>query len=241
MSLSIIIPAFNEGDQVNYTTKKLYTVLKKIKDLEIIFIDDFSKDDTFTKLKKIERKFKIIKVFKNKKKGLGPAMELGIHKSRKENVCFFMCDLSDDVNDILKYHKCITKDPKLDAVFGSRFLKKSKIINYPYPKLLLNRIANNFIKILFFSNYNDFTNAFKLYRRKTLLKLFPIVSENFNVFLEIPLKVIVRKYNYKIVSINWFGRKIGYSKFRIKEIGSMYIFTMLYCLLEKLLLKKKIK
>ncbi|MBD1164580.1 glycosyltransferase family 2 protein [Pelagibacterales bacterium SAG-MED13] len=239
MSLSIIIPAYNESNQINHTIKKLEIIPKKIKDYEIIFIDDLSIDDTYKKLKKIEKKFKRIKVLRNKKKGLGPALELGIQKSRKEHICIFMCDLSDDVRDIIKYYKCVINDPNLDAVFGTRFSKDSKILNYPYVKLLINRIANNFIRFLFLSDYNDFTNAFKLYKRKTLLKLFPIVSENFNVFLELPLKIITRKYKYKIVSINWFGRKFGESKFRIKEIGSMYIFTMLYCFLEKILLNKK--
>ena len=160
-------------------------------------------------------------------------------ESKKENVCLFMCDLSDDVNDIIRYYRCIKKDPELDAVFGTRFSKNSKVTDYPFLKLIINRVANNFIRVLFFSNYNDFTNAFKLYRKKTILKLFPIVSENFNIFLELPLKIITRKYKYKIISINWFGRKFGTSKFRIKEIGSMYIFTMFYCFLEKILLNKK--
>ena len=128
---------------------------------------------------------------------------------------------------------------KIDAVLGSRFLKMSKVKNYPLFKLIVNRIANNFIKIIFLSKYNDFTNAFKIYDRKTLLKLLPIVSENFNVFLELPLKIITRKYNYIITPINWTGRTHGESKFKIQEIGSMYIFTLLYCLFEKVLLNKK--
>ena len=133
----------------------------------------------------------------------------------------------------------MTNNQNLDAVLGTRFAKNSKVRNYPYLKLLLNRVANNIIRILFLSKYNDFTNAFKIYKRTVLLKLFPIVSENFNVFLELPLKIITRKLNYKIISINWYGRKIGESKFEIKEVGSKYIFTMLYCLLEKILLNKK--
>lgn len=241
MSLSIIIPAYNEGDQVELTYKKLKSLTKKITNIEIIFIDDLSTDNTYFKLKKISSKLKLVKVYKNKKKGLGSAIEYGILKSSKENICIFMCDLSDDVRDIYKYYKCIQKNPKLDAIFGTRFAKVSKVINYPYFKLILNRLANNFIKILFLSDYNDFTNAFKLYKKKTLLNLLPIVSENFNVFLELPLKIITRSYNYKVIPINWYGRKTGNSKFKIKEIGSMYIFTMFYCLLEKTLLKKRKK
>ena len=150
-----------------------------------------------------------------------------------------MCDLSDDVSDILKYYNTMINNQSLDAVFGTRFTKKSKVKNYPYFKLIINRIANNIIRLLFLSKYNDFTNAFKIYKKTVLLKLFPIVSENFNVFLELPLKIITRKLNYKIISINWYGRKIGVSKFKIKEVGSKYIFTLLYCLLEKILLNKK--
>ena len=94
--------------------------------------------------------------------------------------------------------------------------------------MVLNRIFNYFVKIIFFSNYNDFTNAFKIYKKKTLKKLQPIISDHFNVFLELPLKIIIRKYNYRIIPISWQGRKIGVSKFRIRELGSMYLFTLLF-------------
>jgi dolichol-phosphate mannosyltransferase len=78
----------------------------------------------------------------------------------------------------------------------------------------------------------------KYIERSTLNKLFPLVSEHFNIFLEIPLKIITRNFSYKIIPISWTGRKKGTSKFRIKELGSMYLFTLLYCLFEKILLRK---
>ena len=239
MSLSIIIPTYNEVKQLKYTIKKLQSLKKKIKEYELIFIDDFSNDGSYQQLVLFKKKDSRIKIFKNIKKGLGSAIKVGIKKSKKKYVCIFMCDLSDDVNDIYKYYKAITENKKLDAVFGTRFDKNSKVKNYPFFKLMLNRIANNVIKILFLSNYNDFTNAFKIYKKKVLLKLFPIVSENFNIFLELPLKIITRKLNYKIIPINWYGRKIGESKFKIKEIGSKYVYILLYCFIEKILLNKK--
>mgnify|MGYP006077758901 CR=1 FL=1 len=237
MSLSIIIPIYNEIDQLKFTVKKLLLLKKKISNFKVIFIDDFSNDNSFKFIKDITKKNSKIKIYKNKKKGLGSAISEGILRSKSDYVCIFMSDLSDDINDLVKYYKIIKKEKK-DAVFGTRFSKQSKIKNYPLFKLFLNRISNNLIKIIFFSDYNDFTNAFKMYKRKTLLKLLPIVSENFNVFLELPLKIINRKYSYTIISINWNGRKYGVSKFKIKEISSMYIFTLMYCFLEKLLLIK---
>ena len=92
--------------------------------------------------------------------------------------------------------------------------------------------------MLFISDYNDFTNAFKIYKKKALLKTFPLVSESFNIFLELPLKIISRKMKYKIIPISWTNRKEGDSKFNIKELKAKYLFTLIYCLLEKLLLKK---
>ena len=67
----------------------------------------------------------------------------------------------------------------------------------------------------------------------------PLISESFNIFLEIPLKIISRKYKYKTISINWMGRKKGESKFKIKELGSKYLFTLIYCFIEKNLLNIK--
>ncbi len=119
------------------------------------------------------------------------------------------------------------------------FLPQSKVNGYPIVKLILNRIFNFFVKILLVSKYNDFTNAFKIYKREVLLSFRPIVSEDFNIFLELPLKTISRRCKYIIIPISWDGRTKGKSKFQIKELGSKYLFTLFYCLLEKILLGKK--
>jgi len=148
-----------------------------------------------------------------------------------------MSDLSDNIDDFKKYYNII-KESGVDAVFGSRFIKGSKISDYPKKKLILNRIFNITTKLLFVSDYNDFTNAFKIYKKEALLKTFPLVSESFNIFLELPLKIISRKMNYKIIPISWVNRKEGKSKFDIKELKAKYLFTLIYCWFEKLLLRK---
>ena len=151
-----------------------------------------------------------------------------------------MADLSDSPEDIIKYYFEI-KNNDLDAVLGTRFSSNSLIENYPKKKLFFNRVFNNLVKILYWQKYNDFTNAFKIYKTSVLKELKPIISENFNVFLELPLKIISRKYKYSIIAINWRNRKNGKAKFKIKELGSKYLFTLLYCFLEKILLDKKVK
>jgi len=239
MSLSIIIPCYNEEniikETVNYIKKSIYNI-----EHEIIIVNDFSTDNTKYVLSNINKSISNIKIIQNVKKGLGSAIDLGIAKSTKKYVCIFMADMSDDIKDLINYYNIIKRD-NADAVFGSRFLKKSKVLNYPFTKLILNRIFNLIVSLLFLSKYNDYTNAFKIYKKNTLLELKPFISENFNIFLELPLKIISRKYTFIIIPINWYNRKIGKSKFKIRELGSKYLFTLLYCWLEKVLLKKNIR
>lgn len=233
---SIVIPCRNEQDVIKKTLFQIIRRLKKF-NFEIIVIDDNSSDLTYKITKTLSKKSKKIKVFKNKNQGLGPAINLAIAKSRGKYLCIMMSDLSDSLNDLIKYFINIRKN-NYDAVFGSRFIKNSKIIDYPIRKLILNRIFNLFVKLFFKTNLNDFTNAFKIYKKSSLLKILPIVSENFNVFLELPLKFISRNMKYKIIPIKWQNRKVGKSKFKIHELRSKYLFTLLFCYFEKILIIK---
>ena len=238
MTLSVIIPVKNEEEIILNTLKQIEKSWLINIEHEILIINDNSTDKTVELIKGCKFN-KINVVFKNNyKKGLGSAIVTGIDNSSKKYISIYMADMSDSLDDLNLYYNEILYNNSLDAVFGSRFIKGSKVFNYPKFKLFLNRLANNLIKLIFFSKYSDFTNAFKIYKKSTLLKLYPLVSENFNIFLELPLKVECRKLKYKIIPISWNGRSFGKSKFKIKEIGSKYIFTMLYCLLEKILLKK---
>ena len=235
--LSIIVPVRNETNIIHEVFDYFSSNLKNIK-YEVLIINDFSYDDTFEKSKNLAIKYTNFKVLNNKKKGLGGAINLGIREASGDNISIMMADLSDDIDDLIKYNDLITKN-NFDAILGSRFMKDSKVKEYPIQKLILNRIFNLFVSLIFLNKYNDFTNAFKIYKKKALIEIMPLISESFNIFLEIPLKIISRGYKYKVISINWVGRKKGKSKFKIKELGAKYLFTLIYCFIEKNLLNLK--
>jgi len=237
MDLTILIPVKNEEDNIALIINKIESIKISFK-YEILFINDYSDDNTIKEIEKYKRSRSNINLINNKKLGLGESVRNGIKYSKGIYLSIIMCDGSDDLDDLKKYIDLI-KSENLDAVFGSRFLKESKISGYPKIKLILNRIFNYFISIIYLNKYNDFTNAFKIYKKEVLQKIEPIVSESFNVFLELPLKIINRNYKYKIISINWLGRKYGSSKFKFNELKSKYIFTLIYCFAEKILLLKK--
>ena len=236
MKVSVIIPVRND-ELLSKNIIELFENKLKETPYEIVFINDFSTDNTFLTLEKLIENKNQFKLYNNKRKGLGGAITEGINNSTGELICIMMSDLSDNIEDFKKYYSTI-KNEQIDAVFGSRFIRGSQVIDYPKKKLMLNRIFNIFTKVLFLSDYNDFTNAFKIYKKSALLKTFPLVSESFNIFLELPLKIISRKMKYKIIPISWTNRKEGSSKFDIKELKSKYLFTLIYCWLEKILLKK---
>ena len=235
--LSIIVPVRNESDSLKDIFDYFSKNLGKI-NYEILIINDFSKDNTLENARNLFDKSENFKVFNNKKKGLGGAINLGIKESVGINIAIVMADRSDDINDLIKYNELMNSG-NYDAILGSRFLKDSKVAEYPIRKLILNRIFNFFVGLIFWNKYNDYTNAFKIYKKKSLLEIKPLISESFNIFLEIPLKIISRKYKYKIIAINWMGRKKGDSKFKIRELGSKYLFTLIYCFIEKNLLNIK--
>ena len=234
--LSIIIPVRNESDSLN-TIMDHYSKNLNSLDYEVLIINDFSEDNTLEKARNLF-KSKNFKILDNKKKGLGGAINLGIEEANGSNIAIMMADQSDDINDLIKYNSLINESD-YDAILGSRFVNGSKIINYPIQKLILNRIFNYIVGFVFWNSYNDYTNAFKIYKKKALKEIAPLISESFNIFLEIPLKIISRKYKYKIIPISWTGRTKGVSKFKIKELGSKYLFTLIYCFIEKNLLNIK--
>ena len=237
--LSVLIPIRDEYENLDRIESTFRENLKNM-DFEVILVNDFSKDKSLEKAKEISSVNNNFKIFNNDQKGLGGAINLGIKKSTGDYICIMMADLSDNIDDLKNYYQTIKKN-NLDAVFGSRFLKNSKISEYPFKKLFLNRIFNNIVRLLFLNSYNDYTNAFKIYRSSVLKSFLPLISESFNIFLEMPLKTISRGYSFEVIPISWINRKTGKAKFNISELRAKYLFTLIYCFIEKILLKKKKK
>ena len=233
MKLSIVIPAYNEEGSIAETIESLYNELHKENIYhEIVVINDNSKDTTLDILESLAQKIPTLNYFTNSgPNGFGYAIRYGLERFTGDCVAIMMADLSDDPKDLVKFYYKLLEG--YDCVFGSRFMKGGKTIDYPKVKLYINRLANFILKVCFRMKYNDTTNAFKLYRKETMQGLKPFLSPHFNLTIELPLKAIVRGYSYAVLPNTWTNRKTGESKLKIKEMGSRYFFIMLYCLIEK--------
>ena len=233
--LSVVIPAHNEEARIEKTVRDIHQALSRATiPHEIVVINDNSRDGTEAVLKELGRSISTLRYLNNEPpNGFGYAVRSGLAAFRGEAVAIVMADASDSPDDLVTYYRKLQEG--YDCVFGSRFIQGARVVDYPWPKLTLNRLANFFIRMLFWLRYNDITNAFKLYRRSVIAGLQPLLSYHFNLTVELPLKAIVRGYSYAVVPIAWFNRTSGVSKFKIKEMGSRYLFIVLYCYLEKYL------
>jgi dolichol-phosphate mannosyltransferase len=233
MNLSIVIPAHNESAGIRSTVEKLYATLgAQHIPFEIVVVNDHSTDRTEEVLEELARDYPRVRWVNNERPGgFGYAVRTGLDEFLGDAVCIVMADASDDPHDVVAYYRKLQEG--YECVFGSRFSRKSRVIDYPVVKLIANRLANLFIRVLFRIRLNDTTNAFKCYRREVIEGVQPILSPHFNITVELPLKAIIRGYSYAIIPINWYNRTTGVSKLKIKEMGSRYLFIVLYAWLEK--------
>jgi dolichol-phosphate mannosyltransferase len=240
MKLSIVIPAHNEEECVGRTIEDIAVQLKDEGiAYEIILVNDNSTDNTSSIVDGLSKKYTGIKVVNRRPPaGFGRAIREGLDAATGDIIAIVMADMSDDPKDLVKYFHKIEEG--YDCVFGSRFVKGSKVVDYPPLKLFINRLANAFIQVLFLRRENDITNAFKMYRKEVIDASRPFLALYFNITVELPLKAINRGFKIAQVPISWYGRKSGVSKLRISEMGSKYLFTTLYLWLEKILLKDEL-
>ncbi len=231
--LSVIIPARDEEESLPGTIEDIFQTFSAEKiPHEIVVIDDGSKDRTWSVLNDLRQKFPTLAPTQNTgDHGFGRAVIWGLDHSRGDAVVIMMADASDSPAHAVKYWRLLNEG--YDCAFGSRFVKGSKVIDYPRVKLLVNRLANFFVRIGFNIPLNDTTNAFKAYRRTVIDGCRPFLAPHFNLTVELPLKAIVRGFTYAITPISWQNRKYGEAKLKIKEMGSRYFFICAYVWLEK--------
>jgi dolichol-phosphate mannosyltransferase len=231
--LSIIMPARDEEGCIASTIEHLALELNINRvPHEIIAVDDGSRDGTWTVLQGLAARIPSVRPIQNTDEhGFGRAVVRGFEVMRGDAAMVMMADESDDCRDAVRYWRLLNEG--WDCVFGSRFMKGGGVIDYPWVKLVINRMANLFIRVLFRVKLNDTTNAFKAYRRTVIDGCRPFLSPHFNLTVEIPLKAIVRGYTWTVIPITWRNRRTGEAKLKLREMGSRYFFICAYVWLEK--------
>jgi dolichol-phosphate mannosyltransferase len=232
MKLSVVIPANNEVGAIAATVQGAVQALERDGiDYEILVIDDSSTDGTSAAVDELAAANDRIQCHRSRhSQGFGLAVRAGLERFQGDAVAIVMADGSDDPEDLVRYHRVLADG--YDCAFGSRFIHGAEVTEYPRFKLVLNRIVNWGISVLFRHGYNDTTNAFKAYRREVIETVEPLLANHFNLTVELPLKAVVRGHSYGIIPVAWRGRSSGGSKLALQEMGGRYLFIVLYVWLE---------
>jgi dolichol-phosphate mannosyltransferase len=235
VKLSVVIPAQNEEGSVAATVEGVVAALEKEGiNYEVVVVDDSSEDGTAAAVEAIGATNPAVRCHRSHyERGFGMAIRAGLEVFGGDAVAIVMADASDDPKDLVGYYRLL--EGGADCAFGSRFMPGARVRDYPRLKLTINRLANWFIRVLFRHGYNDTTNAFKAYRREVIETIQPLLSKHFNLTVEMPLKAIVRGHTYEVIPTSWTNRTTGVPKLAMKEMGSRYLFIVLYVWLENAL------
>ncbi|MBE2317436.1 glycosyltransferase family 2 protein [Solirubrobacter sp. CPCC 204708] len=229
MKLSVVIPAHNEALVIEPTLRGLIDVLERhIDDYEILVVDDGSSDGTGAVVEAVGGRVRCVR--NDGPHGFGFAVRYGLERFEGDAVVIVMADGSDDPRDVVLYYRVL--EAGYDCAFGSRFMPGAVVRDYPRLKLLINRVVNQGIRMLFRHGYGDTTNAFKGYRREVIEHVQPLLSHHFNLTVELPLKAVTRGFSFAVVPTSWTNRAAGESKLNLEEMGSRYLFIVLYVFLE---------
>jgi dolichol-phosphate mannosyltransferase len=232
VKLSVVIPAQDEAGSIAATLRKSAVTLERAGiEHELLVVDDASVDGTGAVVEGVAAEHRQIRLLRSHHpRGFGHAVRSGLEAFEGDAVAIMMADGSDDAADLVLYHELLNAG--YDCAFGSRFVPGAQVHGYPRAKLVINRVANWFIRVLFRHRYNDTTNAFKAYKREVIETVQPLLSSHFNLTVELPLKAIVRGHSFAIVPTHWRNRDTGTSKLAMREMGSRYLFIVLYVFLE---------
>ena len=235
--LSVVIPAHNEETSLGPCLDLLRRTLRDEHGIpyEIIVVDDNSTDGTARVVR--ERAVEdpgLVLVRRAPPGGFGRAIRAGLERVTGDVVVIYMADLSDHPEDVVAYYRKIQEG--YDCVFGSRFVAGSSVEHYPPVKLVVNRVVNRFIQLLFWTRFNDLTNAFKAYRTEVVRECGPYRASHFNITIEMSLGALIRGCTIAQIPIRWSGRTWGSSHLRLTEMGRRYLCVLLKTFFEKVLI-----
>lgn len=228
--LSIVLIAHNEEQNIG---EMLGGLLKNYEQeiLEIIVVDDCSTDKTALIVESWKTRNPKIKLIKRTPPmGVGRALKTGFSNIHPQANYVLTMD-SDFLQSIAEVRSLINviEEKGCDGVIGSRFIKGSRLVAYPFLKKIMNRLFHFIVKPIFHIKQHDLTNNFKLYKASIFRKL-PWRSNDFSINAETGMLPIIFGYHIEEAPVSWIGRnsQMGKSKFNIRKVGWSYIKVVFY-------------
>ena len=218
-NIGIVIPTFNEENNI---VKLIKTIKSKFKDSLIVIVDDSLHKKIGHLIKK--NKLKVSYIYRGKKLGRGSAVRIGLKKLLKnKKIKFFVemdADFSHNPAELPKNINYFYKN-SLDLLIGSRYLKKSKIINWSLSRRIFSFLANYLARNLLKIPISDFTNGYRIYSKNSVKKIIKNcgkVGGGFIMLSEILVELHINNFKIREIESIFVNRERGESSVNLKLI-----------------------
>jgi len=228
-SLQIIIPVYNEGENIAKTLSEIESKITAPHNTLIVY--DFDGDNTLPVVNQFirERNAKNVTLVKNSYgKGVLNAIRTGFDSTKDGVVLVVMADSSDDLSIVDSMFAKINQG--YDIVCGSRYMKGGKQVGGPIVKGLLSRIAGSSLHLITRIPTHDITNSFKMYRKSVLNDIKIESTGGFEIGMEILVKAFLKGYKIAEIASTWQHRVAGKSRFQLRKWLPAYIRWYFYAI-----------
>jgi dolichol-phosphate mannosyltransferase len=214
----VIIPTYNESENIEKLIREIYIVDAKI---HILVVDDNSPDGTAQLVKRLKKQYNHLYLIEREKKlGLGSAYIAGFKfalNNGYEYIFEMDADYSHDPKEIPVFLEAVKRS---DLVIGSRYIKGVNVVNWPLSRLMLSILANKYTHFITGLPLHDSTGGYKCFRRKVLesINLDNIKSGGYSFQIEVNFKTWKKGFDIKEIPIIFIDRTIGKSKMSKKIV-----------------------
>jgi glycosyltransferase involved in cell wall biosynthesis len=231
IDLSIIVPCFNESENVVTTVEKIAAALSsRSENWELIIVNDGSTDDTLDVVKRIAADDpRIIPAGYPVNGGRGKALRTGFKVARGDIICSTDADLSYKADYICDLLAALDADPDIDFVLGSPYMPGGSTNNVPKNRLFISRLGNRVLQFTVNRDIYTFTCVFRAYRRE-VIDAIVLESDGKEIHLEILSRALGAGFRVKEVPAVLTARQKGKSKFRF---GGTAVSHLLFSLTER--------
>ena len=231
ISLSVVIPMYNEEDNVASTVKQVSKALGSLQERwEIVLVNDGSTDNTLQVAEDLAKgDERVCVVYYPRNAGRGKALRTGFASARGDIVVSIDADLSYEPKYILDLMEVLNCEGDVDIAIGSPYIEGGGTENVPLARLLISKIGNKILSFAMSTNekLNTITGIFRAYRRPVLESL-ELESDGKEIHLEILSKAMALGYKAKEVPVILRGRQKGKSKFRLRATAISHIVFSIY-------------
>jgi glycosyltransferase involved in cell wall biosynthesis len=227
LTLSVIIPAFNEEENIEGTLRQLESTLNIPH--EVIVVNDHSNDRTQEIVETLAVEFPNVRVVCNlSARGITNALRTGFEAANTDVVVSMMADLCDDPATIPLMLEKIKEG--YDVVCGSRYVPGGQKLGGPCLQTFFSRFVGSSLHRWIGLPTCDASNAFKMYRKEVLDQM-TIEEAGFASSLEIVVKAFLKNYKITEVPTTWRARKRGKSSFKVFRVARNYIRWYMWAIL----------